>query len=160
MVAWGIVTNAAARKILGTSTKSIKQAMETGNSGSIRGGQIGNNINTANVMAAMFIACGQDAASVLEGGFSHLTMELDDDSQDLTVSVYFPSIPVGTVGGGTGYSTQKEALELLGCTGAGKKWALAETIASFAMSLDLSTLSAMANDTFSNSHKNFARAKL
>ena len=134
--------------------------METGNAGSIRNGQIGNNINTSNVMAAMFIACGQDAASVLEGVFSHLTMDYDELSKDLTISVYFPSIPVGTVGGGTGYSTQREALELLGCLGEGKKWALAETIASFAMALDLSTLSAMANDTFSNSHKKFARAKL
>ena len=64
---------------------------------------------------------------------------------------------VGSVGGGTGYATQKEALELIGCHGEGKKWALAETIAAFSLALELSTLSALATDTFAASHKDLAR---
>lgn len=39
----------------------------------------------------------------------------------------------------------------------GKKWALAETIAAFALALDASTVSAIANDTFAASHPNLAR---
>jgi hypothetical protein len=35
--------------------------------------------------------------------------------------------------------------------------ALAETIAAFALALDASTVSAIANDTFASSHQNLAR---
>lgn len=105
----------------------------------------------------MFIACGQDAGSILEAGWAQLTMDFDDTSGDLTISVYFPSLTIGTVGGGTGHGTQLEALESIGCAGAGKKWHLAETIASFALALEISTLSAVANDTFSQSHHRLAR---
>jgi hydroxymethylglutaryl-CoA reductase len=103
------------------------------------------------------ITAGQDPASVGESSWSHLTTELDDDSGDLTFSLYFPSLPVGTVGGGTGYPTQREALDLIGCRGTGRKWALAETVASFALALDISTLSAVCNDTFAQSHHRLAR---
>lgn len=126
--------------------------------GAVRGGMLGHNINTSNIMAALFIACGQDAASILEGGWAHLVTELDPVTQDQTLSIYFPSMPLGTVGGGTMYSTQKECLEMLKCYGEGKKLALAETVASFALALDISTLAAMANDTFSQAHKALARA--
>jgi hydroxymethylglutaryl-CoA reductase len=84
------------------------------------------------------ITAGQDPASVGESSWSHLTTEFDDDSGDLTFSLYFPSLPVGTVGGGTGYPTPREALDLIGCRGTGRKWALAETVAAFALALDIS----------------------
>jgi hydroxymethylglutaryl-CoA reductase len=117
----------------------------------------GYNINVANILAAMFIATGQDAASVLEGGWAQLTVEFDDVAKVLTVSLFFPSLPVGTVGGGTGSKTQREALEMLDCYGDGKKWGLAESIAAFALALEISTLGAVANDTFSQSHHRLAR---
>lgn len=123
----------------------------------IRNGGLGNSVNTANIMAAMFIACGQDAASVLEGGWSHLIHELNPETHDLTMSLFFPSMLVGSFGGGTGYGTQKEALEMIGCYGEGKKFALAETIASFCLALDLSTISAIATDSFAQSHQRLAR---
>jgi hypothetical protein len=52
------------------------------------------------------------------------------------------------VGGGTYYSNQQETLELIGCYRDGKKWALAETITVFALALDVSIVSAIANNTF------------
>lgn len=125
--------------------------------GMIRNGGVGNSINPANIMAAMFIACGQDTASVLEGGYAHIIHELNPENQDLTLSLFFPSLPVGSIGGGTSYGTQKEALEMIECYGAGRKFALAETIAAFCLALDLSTISAIATDTFAQSHQRFAR---
>lgn len=103
------------------------------------------------------ITAGQDPGSIAESSWSHLTTEFNDDSGDLTFSLYFPSLPVGTVGGGTGYPTQREALDLIGCRGPGRKWALAETVASFALALEISTLSAVSNDTFAQSHQRLAR---
>jgi hydroxymethylglutaryl-CoA reductase len=108
-------------------------------------------------MAAMFISCGQDTASVFESGWSYLTADLDEETKVLTLSLYIPSLLVGTVGGGTHYPSQREPLELIGCYGDGKKWALAETITAFALALDVSTVRAIANDIFAASHQNLAR---
>jgi hypothetical protein len=60
---------------------------------------------------------------------------------------------VGTVGGGTGYETQKKALELLKCAAPGMKGRLTGLIAAFALALDASTSAAIANDTFTESQR-------
>jgi hydroxymethylglutaryl-CoA reductase len=150
VLAWGEISNAVCQKVLGCTTARFHQVFSRFNEGNVRNGQMGQNANTANIMAAMFIACGQDAASVLECGWSHLTAELGSDQQ-LTLSLYFPSVAVGTVGGGTQYPTQREALELIGCFGPGKKHALAETVAAFALALDVSILASFGDDTFAAS---------
>ncbi|KAH8747281.1 hydroxymethylglutaryl-CoA reductase [Diaporthe sp. PMI_573] len=75
------------------------------------------------------------------------------------MTLYFSSLPVGTVGGGTGYATQKEALELVKCTAPGMKGRLAGVMAAFALALDASTSAAIANDTFTQSHMRLARAE-
>ena len=62
-------------------------------------GQLGYSVNPSNVIAAMFIACGQDAASVAEAAWSQLTAEYDADTKLLRLISYFPSLPVGVVGG-------------------------------------------------------------
>ncbi|RMI91569.1 hypothetical protein CDV36_016603, partial [Fusarium kuroshium] len=90
----------------------------------------------------------------------HLTSELDSETGELTMSLYFPSLPVGAVGGGTGYRMQKEALGMLRCgaDGPGDKAELAGIIAAFALALDVSTSSAISNDTFTASHMRLAHA--
>ncbi|PYI08047.1 hypothetical protein BO78DRAFT_385458 [Aspergillus sclerotiicarbonarius CBS 121057] len=105
--------------------------------GSIRNGQHGSNINVANVLAAIFIATGQDAASITDACWAHLTPEYDYKSQRLTLSLYFPSLPVGVVGGGTVYATQREALRIMQCDGPGGKHQLAGYIAAFALALEV-----------------------
>lgn len=161
VMAWGVLSDETCRRVLGQPAEAIHLASQLGRDGSIRGGMCGNNVNTANILAAMFIACGQDAASVLESGWSQLTTAYDYETKELTATLFIPSLVVASVGGGTAYATQKEALGLVGCVGEGRKWALAETICAFALALDLSTLSAVGNDTFSQSHARLARpAKL
>jgi hydroxymethylglutaryl-CoA reductase len=75
------------------------------------------------------------------------------------MTLYFPSLPVGTVGGGTGYATQKEALQLIKCAVPSMKGRLAGVIAAFALALDASISAAIANDTFTQSHMRLARGE-
>lgn len=158
VMAWGVVTREACQKILGTSTWDLYQFINNSKEAATRNGQLGYSINQANVVAAMFIACGQDAASVAESAWSHLAVEFDRETEELGISTYFPSLPVGTVGGGTTLDTQREALELLGCTGPGSKGRLAGLIASFALALDISTVAAITTNTFAASHYKFGRS--
>ncbi|THX51206.1 hydroxymethylglutaryl-CoA reductase [Aureobasidium pullulans] len=139
--AWGVLSDAVCKAVLGNSAARIHGALMVGQQGAIRAGMMGSNINVANILAAMFIACGQDAASVLESGWAQMTSEYDNEREELTLSLFIPSLLIGSVGGGTMYSTQKEALEMVKCAGDGRKWALAETMAAFALALDVSTLS-------------------
>ncbi|KAI8648771.1 Hydroxymethylglutaryl-CoA reductase [Fusarium keratoplasticum] len=159
---WGKITPAACQSVLGCTTERLYRAQQTLKEGGIRNGQFGSNINTSNVIAAIFISTGQDPASTAEGSWSHLTSELDPETSELTMSLYFPSLPVGTVGGGTGYPMQKEALGMLRCgaDGPGDKAELAGIIAAFALALDVSTSSAIANNTFTASHMRLARGEV
>jgi hydroxymethylglutaryl-CoA reductase len=61
------------------------------------------------------------------------------------------------VGGGTSYTAQQASLELLGCRGLGMKRRLAGLAAAFALALDVSNCAAIANGTFTGSHKKLAR---
>lgn len=120
-------------------------------------GMIGYNINIANVIAACFLATGQDVACVHESSTGLLSIELT--SNGLYVSMMLPSLIVGTVGGGTGLPAQKEALKILGCTGKDSSNKLASTIASFCLALDLSTLAAIVSDQFAKAHERMGRNK-
>ena len=70
-------------------------------------GSLGYNAHFANIIAAIFIATGQDPAHVVEGSLGITTAEVLGN-EDLYFSVYLPSLVVGTVGGGTHLPTQKE----------------------------------------------------
>lgn len=158
VLVWATLSNEVCKAVLGVRTADMHRFGTICEHGGIRNGQFGSNCNTSNIMAAMFMACGQDVASIFEAGFSHVTVELANDTGELTFSIYFPCMTVGTVGGGTSYPTQREALTLLNCFGPGKKWSLAESVAAFALALEISTIGALANDTFAAAHKRLARS--
>jgi hypothetical protein len=96
-----------------------------------------NGLHSANGIAALFIATGQDAANVAESsaalGFSELL-----PNGDYYGSITLPSLIVATYGGGTGLATQRECLELLGCYGTGKVRKLAEIVAATVLCGELS----------------------
>jgi hydroxymethylglutaryl-CoA reductase (NADPH) len=128
--------------------------------GSARAGAMGFNAHAANVVAAMFIACGQDAAHSIDGSTCLTTV--DPTPTGVYVSVTLPSLPVGTVGGGTGITTQQECLNLLGVAGGGippgthaKK--LAEIIASGVLAGELSLLGALAAQHLARAHQQLGR---
>ncbi|PWY66727.1 hmg-CoA reductase [Aspergillus heteromorphus CBS 117.55] len=156
-MAWGSITNEVARATLGCSTEQLHQTFTGMVNGGIRAGIHGNGANAMNVVAAMFIATGQDVASVAEACWNQLTPEYDFETKVLTLSLYVPSLPVGTVGGGTHLDSQREGLEILKCNGRGKKRRLAGLVVAFALALDVSTIAAFTNDTFAQSHDRLRR---
>lgn len=128
--------------------------------GSARAGATGFNAHAANVVAAMFIACGQDAAHAIDGSTCITTVDLTDTG--IYVAVTLPSLPVGTVGGGTGVETQQECLRILGVAGGGtppgtnaKK--LAEIIGTAVLAGELSLLGALAAQHLARAHQKLGR---
>ncbi|HTX43397.1 MAG TPA: 3-hydroxy-3-methylglutaryl-CoA reductase, partial [Methanocella sp.] len=128
--------------------------------GSARAVSFGFNAHVANVVAAMFIACGQDPAHVVEGSNAITSVEME--GEDLHFSVSYPSLPMGTVGGGTGLATQGECLNILGVRGSGdppgsnaKK--LAEIVAAAGLAGELSLLGALASQDLARAHAKYGR---
>jgi hydroxymethylglutaryl-CoA reductase (NADPH) len=129
--------------------------------GSARAGSMGYNAHAANVIAAMYIACGQDPAHVVEGSSAITTMELTQYG-DLYCSVTLPSMAIGTVGGGTNLGTQRDCLRMLGVSGSGtppgsnsKK--LAEIIASAVLAGEISLIGAQAAGHLARAHAELGR---
>jgi hydroxymethylglutaryl-CoA reductase (NADPH) len=86
--------------------------------GSALAGSIGGfNAHASNIVTAVFLATGQDAAQNVESSNCMTLME-KHESGGLLVSVTMPSIEVGTVGGGTSLPAQKACLKMLGVDGA------------------------------------------
>ncbi|MCX9083691.1 MAG: hydroxymethylglutaryl-CoA reductase (NADPH) [Candidatus Methanoperedens sp.] len=128
--------------------------------GSARAGSIGLNAHAANIAAAMFIACGQDPAHVVEASNAITTMELTADG--LYCSVTLPSLNVGTVGGGTRIGTQQECLKMLGVAGAGEppganSKKLAEIIAAAVLAGEISLVGALAARHLAKAHATLGR---
>ena len=105
--------------------------------------------------AALFIATGQDAAQVVEASMGMSIAESTDSG--LYFSVRIPSLEVGTVGGGTGLPTQREALEIMGCSGSGKSPKFAEIAAALILAGELSTLAAQSRGELAAAHSSLAR---
>ena len=128
--------------------------------GSAKAGSLGFNAHAANVVAAAFLATGQDEAQVVEGANAITSVEAREEG--LYASVTFSSLEVGTVGGGTKLPTQAEALSLLGLRGGGdppgsNADALAEVIAAGALCGELSLLGALASRHLSSAHADLGR---
>jgi len=123
--------------------------------GSSMSGTLGANAHAANMVAALFIATGQDPAQVV-GGSMTLT-NCENVEGDLYISVRMPSLEVGTVGGGTRLPCQSEALQIMGCLGDGKARKFAEIVATTVLAGELSTLSAQAAGHLGRAHKELGR---
>jgi hydroxymethylglutaryl-CoA reductase (NADPH) len=106
-------------------------------------GMIGMNGHTANALAALFIACGQDVASIVESHASVINFEIIQRG-DLYASVKLPNLVIGAVGGGTGLGTQRESLEMLDCYGANRAKKLAEIAAATVLSGEIAICAANA----------------
>lgn len=115
-----VLTRDVIKEVLKTSPETIADIVyRKCLIGSALASSYGFNAQFANVIAAIFIAAGQDAAHVVEGSQGFTTAELTEEG-DFLFSVTIPSLQVGTVGGGTALGTQREALEIIGVYGAGE----------------------------------------
>jgi hydroxymethylglutaryl-CoA reductase (NADPH) len=147
----------ALERLLHVTPAQLVQAYRSLAQGAVAGGMIGMNVNVPNVIAAIFVATGQDIASVHESGMGQLTIELNKDGSGVYASLLLPSLLIGTVGGGTSLPGQRECLEIMDSAGSGRSRHLAEIICGFALALDLSTLSALAVDEFASAHHHLGK---
>lgn len=126
--------------------------------GGVLTGTLGVQGHFANGLAALFIACGQDAACVAEAAVGTTRFEVTEGG-DLYAAVTLPNLIVGTVGGGTKLPTQRACLELLGLAGEGRARAFAELCAALALAGELSIIAALASGEFTRAHHRLARGK-
>mmetsp|Transcript_55798 Transcript_55798/g.64079 ORF Transcript_55798/g.64079 Transcript_55798/m.64079 type:complete len:434 (+) Transcript_55798:68-1369(+) len=131
--------------------------------GSAMAGSLGGfNAQAANVVAAVFLATGQDPAQVVESS-TCLTNMTKTAEGDLLISVTMPSIEVGTVGGGTGLAAQRAMLDLIGCGGANhaapgaNSQLLARVVAAGVLSAELSLMSGLAAGHLLSAHMKLNR---
>ncbi|KOO11199.1 3-hydroxy-3-methylglutaryl-CoA reductase, partial [Vibrio xuii] len=117
---------------------------------------IGVNAHYANALAALYIACGQDAACVAESAIGMTRMEINEQG-GLYACVTLPNLMLGTVGGCTGLPSQKACLDIMGLYGTGNAKALAEVAASLCLAGELSIVGAFCADHFSRAHQKLAR---
>ncbi|WP_082317517.1 hydroxymethylglutaryl-CoA reductase, partial [Streptomyces sp. NRRL WC-3549] len=142
-------------RVLRTTPEELVRGYQHITSGAVHSGVLGSDANTANMVAAVFTATGQDIACVHESGVGQFILERTRDG--VYASMTLPGLALGTVGGGTHLPAQHELLEAMGCTGRGSAARLAEIIAGFALALDLSTVSAAVSGDFAAAHERLGR---
>ena len=124
--------------------------------GGVMSGNIGLQGHYSNGMAALYIACGQDAACVAESAVGVTRFEAAEED-GLYASVTLPNLILGTVGGGTGLPSQNACLDILKLSGAGNAPALAEVCAALVLAGELSICAALASGHFARAHQMLAR---
>lgn len=143
-------------KTLKTTTEAIVEVNYAKNLvGSAIAGSYGYNAHFANIVAAIFLATGQDPAHVVEGSIGITTAE--NDNGDLYFSVTLPDLPVATVGGGTRLETATEALNLLDAKGSDKVNRYASIVGGIVLAGELSLVGALAAGHLARAHKQLGR---
>ena len=122
----------------------------------IQSDTIGYNGQYANGLAAIFIACGQDVANIVNSAVGITDFEVTAEG-DLYASVTLPSLTVATVGGGTALGTAHECLQVLGCAGEGHAPKLAEIVAAALLAGELSMGAAIASGEYVQAHETYGR---
>ncbi|KAK2069169.1 hypothetical protein P8C59_003773 [Phyllachora maydis] len=117
VTAEAIIPGDVIEKVLKTDVATLVDLGVTKNLiGSAMAGSVGGfNAHAANMVAAIFIATGQDPAQVVESANCITIMKNLRGSLQITVSM--PSIEVGTLGGGTILEPQGAMLDMLGVRG-------------------------------------------
>ncbi|MCX9564905.1 3-hydroxy-3-methylglutaryl-CoA reductase, partial [Vibrio cholerae] len=136
------------KKYLHTTPEQMVQFGQMTTVGGALSGAIGVNAHYANALAALYIACGQDAACVAESAIGMTRMEIHPHG-GLYASVTLPNLMVGTVGGGTHLPSQHACLSLMGLAGQGHARALAEVAAALCLAGELSIVGAFCAGHFS-----------
>jgi hydroxymethylglutaryl-CoA reductase (NADPH) len=142
------------RRILRTSSEDLVALQHIASQGGHASGMQSVAFTPASAVAAMFATTGQDLGMVGTSSMAHDV--LDRTADGIHVGMRFSGLEVGTVGGGTGMPHARAFLSLLGCSGPGSAYRLAQIIAAAALCLELSA-SASASSPGS---ENFAMAHL
>lgn len=165
VVAEAFVPKAVVCSVLKTTVKSLcTLAKEKLLIGTSMAGTIGGwNAHAANIVAAMFLATGQDAAQIVSSSMCLTSME-ETGGGDLHVTCTMRCLEVGTVGGGTILPAQKACLKVLNCEGASKDVPgnnakrLAEVICGTVLAGELSLMAALCTDDLVKHHLRLNRS--
>ncbi len=150
---------ALVRKKLHTTPEAMVDYWRMSAIGGVMSGQIGAQGHVSNGLAALYIATGQDVATVAEGAVGVTRLEIDPAEDALYASVTLPNLIVGTVGGGTKLPTAAACLQLLGLQGDGGADAFAELCAGLSLAGELSIIAALSAGHFTRAHASLARGK-
>jgi hydroxymethylglutaryl-CoA reductase (NADPH) len=142
-------------KLHTTAEKAVETCFRKNLVGSAMALSYGFNAHMANMIAALYLATGQDPAQVVEGSMGMTTAEIVGDGMYLSVRI--PRVEVGTVGGGTRLPCQGEALAMIDCVGLGKAKKLAEIVGAVVLAGELSTLAAQSAGELGKAHKALGR---
>jgi hydroxymethylglutaryl-CoA reductase (NADPH) len=131
--------------------------------GSIAAGSSGFNAHFANIIAAFYIATGQDVAHVVEGSMGVTCVEPHGDG-GVQASIYLPDVPLGAVGGGTALDTQRETLSMLSIvpdpeTPGSATVRLAEILGAVVLAGELSLMAAFTSGDLTTAHERLARGR-
>jgi len=142
VVAEATLTDDAIRQVLRTTAADLEELAWVGTHGAVASGMQSVAFTPASAVAAVFTATGQDVGMVGTSSMAHGTGRRVEGG--LHVSIRFPGLEVGTVGGGTTLPTAREWLALMGCAGVGKVYRFAQIVAAAALALEISASAAMA----------------
>jgi len=151
VVAEATIPDALLKDMMHSGSELMYRARAVSNLGGFMSGVNNNGSHSANGITAMFIATGQDVANVAESSAAFVYTELRENG-DYYYSVTIPSLIVGTYGGGTGLSTQRECLELLDCYGNDKVRKFTEIVAATVLCGEISLGSAVVAEEWVESH--------
>jgi len=145
-----------ARKLLRVNTEDLYRYRQIAAVGALQAGSAYSGAHSANGIAALFIATGQDEANVAE---SHAGITYGQllENGDYYWSVTLPAVICATYGGGTALPTQRECLETLDCYGAGKADKFAEIVAAVVLAGDVSLTAAVLAGDWVSSHEAMGR---
>ncbi|KAG5841211.1 hypothetical protein ANANG_G00197160 [Anguilla anguilla] len=157
------------KEVLKTSTAALVDVNINKNLvGSAMAGSIGGyNAHAANIVAAIYIACGQDPAQTVSSSNCITLMEATGPTgEDLHISCTMPSIELGTVGGGTNLPPQQACLQMLGVQGScpdapgENARQLARVVCATVLAGELSLMAALTAGHLVKSHMTHNRSKV
>ena len=131
--------------------------------GSNTAGSLNLNMHAANMVAAVFLATGQDMAHVVESSQGSLYVEKQGGG-DLYLTLRMPNLNLGTVGGGTSLPAFSQARNLiLQAAGQFQKVEsrhLAAAVAGTVLAGEISGLAALSSNSLAGAHQTLARGEV
>ena len=143
-------------RVLHTTPGQMFKGRQVSNLGALLAGVNNNGNHSANAIAALFTATGQDIANVAESSAALVHTELLADGS-YYYSITIPALIVASYGGGTGLATQRECVELLGCYGSGQVHKFAEIVAATVLCGEISLGAAVVADEWVTAHERLGR---
>jgi len=156
VIAEAVLRGEILHQVMHITAADLASMSDINSAGAFLAGSSNNGAHSANGLAAMFIATGQDAANIAES-HAAITFTRPLENGDFYWSITLPSLIVATIGGGTGLATQKECLEMLGCYGKGKALKFAEICAAVVLAGETSLASAILHGDWVTAHEKLGR---